>query len=263
MVRKGYFPRHFFGQEFLGGFMRIILGVSVASAIFASTPAAAQMPINNPVLDTIEFGRQIKSITDQGQPKQDNNPVSEPVYNTASTFNYQVSLQRRQGNYREFIEKSRMSDAAKATQAAALLKQGDIIETARGYLNQKYGLKIDNIADAYTMWKIAAWVSANQSDITITRTLVASVQRQVYAEFSGAASLVDAPDDFKQFFAENLWLNAFLINENNRLAGNDPAARNRLAQAVMRSSKMEKGIDLSTITLTDAGFVPRKSGKPR
>jgi hypothetical protein len=233
----------------------------IAAILIFPNFAIAQMPMNNPVLDNVEFGRQIKSITDQGQPKKDVPQNTQPDAIMLSSLIYEISFQRRQDNYRSYLKKTQTVDPTKAVQAKTFLKNGDVIEIARPTLQKKYGLKIDNIADAYTMWKIAAWMTANQSDITITTKQTRAVQAQMASEFSQSTKLLGSDDAFKQFFAESLWLDAFLINEANRLAGNDVAARKQLALKVMESAKRDMNIDLSAITLTDSGFVPRKSGK--
>jgi hypothetical protein len=176
-------------------------------------------------------------------------------------LNYQISMQRRKANYKSFVEKSRKMNAAVANDLQKMFNSGDPIQIASGPLNRKFGVQVNNTADAYALWMIAAWWVANGESGDMSRQQFSAVRTQVSGGMMSVADMSTATDEVKQNFAESLIINALLLDAADEQSKNDPRARSQLAAAVMANAKRDMNIDLSTITLTDQGFVPRKSGK--
>lgn len=64
-------------------------------------------------------------------------------------------LRRRTANLQSFVAKSRASDPQGAAAMAKLFASTNVIALLDGELAQQ-GLSVDNLADAYTVWWIAA-----------------------------------------------------------------------------------------------------------
>ncbi len=245
-------------------FRKFAIGITVALAMSGSALAQDfSMPMNNPVLDNVEFGRQIKSIVDQGQGQQQSQQQYSPQSQSVSPANltYKISMQRRQANYDSFVKKSMAANRVAGEEMRGMFAKGDPIQMVGGTLQSKFGMRVDNVSDTYAMWMIAAWWVANNQDGELNRSTFTAVKAQVANGMLSTSGMATATDEVKQNMAESLLIFAIMLDSTAEAITNDPAKRKQLAASVMAKTKQEMGIDLSTITLTDQGFVPRRGGK--
>jgi hypothetical protein len=244
-------------------FRKFLFGAFFAVSIIGTANAQSfSMPMNNPVLDTVEFGRQIDAIVKQDSPKkadpQKAIPVEKKQVATVSpaSFRYKISMERRKANYKSFIAMMKSQNEAGGKELEAALTKIDMIEMVRPALETSYGLRVDDIADAYTVWMVAAWGAVNSYEPDATRAQMQGVRKQVAQSLAAMLPLATASDEIKQNMAESLLINGLVVDEGARQARKDPIMGPKIAAAVQTNMKRDMGIDFSTITLTDQGFAP-------
>ncbi len=123
----------------------------------------------------------------------------------------------------------------------------------------RFGLRSDNLADAYTVWWINVWHAAHGVTGDPTQASVKAVKAQSERAMLATPGLAGGDDAGKQAMAEALLLQAVLIGSAAEQAKADPAQLRQIGDAARRSAR-GFGLDLDAFTLTDAGFVPARSG---
>jgi hypothetical protein len=247
--------------------MKFLAKLSFISASLAATgfimPASAQDLSSQIALNEMlgaNFENQAGINRDDTMPQPEKLTPQKQAANLSS-LTYQISMKRRQLNYESFIQKTNAKSAIAGSEIRAALSKGDLIEMARPNLERLYGLRVDNVADAYTLWMASAWAVVSGREESITRTELQSIRKQVISSFLNTPGMINATDEVKQNMAESLWISGFVVNEAGMQVKNDPTAKKKLAASVAANAKREMNVDLSAITLTDQGFVPRKGGK--
>ncbi|KGM31070.1 DUF6683 family protein [Inquilinus limosus] len=172
----------------------------------------------------------------------------------ARSFAYRPDPARRRANLARFVDRSRAADPQGAENLAALFAQGDLIERMRPEL-AKYGLVIDNVADAYAVWWINAWLASRGSHDDISAATAAAVRRQVVRSMASTTALATAGDAAKQEMAEALLVQGVLLGAALEQAKGDRTQTAALSRAAIQGAS-GMGLDLSAMTLTEAGFVP-------
>jgi hypothetical protein len=182
-----------------------------------------------------------------------------PAAINSSAAKFMPSLARRKSNLTSFMNKSRKVDPAGAAKMEALFARADPIEGLRGPL-ATYGLRIDNVADAYATYWMQAWQAANGDTSDPSRATAQAVRTQSLRALSSTPEFSGASDATKQEFAEALLIQASMISASVDTYKNDPNMMRQLGAAVRKGAKAS-GLDLDAMTLTDEGFVPtRKTG---
>ncbi|WP_026868649.1 DUF6683 family protein [Inquilinus limosus] len=172
----------------------------------------------------------------------------------AASFRYRPDLARRRANLARFVDRSRAADPQGADNLAALFAQGDLIERMRPEL-AKYGLVIDNLADAYTVWWISAWQASQGRTDDVSAATAAAVRRQVVQSMASTPALRTAGDAAKQEMAEALLVQGVLLAGALEQAKGDREQMAAVSRAAVQGAR-GMGLDLSAMTLTEAGFVP-------
>jgi hypothetical protein len=173
---------------------------------------------------------------------------------SAATFRYTPSPQRRAANLARFVARSRQTDPKGAEDLARLFASTDVIEAMRGPL-AKVGLRIDDVADAYAVWWINAWLASRGTDLDPSLHMAAAVKSQAADAIASAGALRGASDALKQETAETLLIQAALISAAIEQAKGNSALGQQLAAAVSQGAR-GMNVDLSAMTLTEDGFVP-------
>jgi hypothetical protein len=168
---------------------------------------------------------------------------------------YVPSAARRKSNLAKFAVKGRDSDPAGAAKMAQLFASTDVIGQIGAEMSS-YGLRIDNVADAYAVYWINAWEAAHGIvGKAETRSRAQAVKAQAERAMSGSPEMVRATGAQKQEFAEALLVQAAMISAHMANAAGDPAQLAAVAKAVRQGAKA-MGLDLDTMVLTDQGFRP-------
>ena len=171
-----------------------------------------------------------------------------------ASFRYTPSRERRTRNLAHFVEKSRAADPKGADDLAQLFAQGDIIERMRPELS-KYGLSVDNVADAYTVWWINAWQASRGLSGDVSDATTASVRRQVMQSMGSTPEFRNAGDAAKQEMAESLLVQSLLLAGAVEQAKGNRQQLNAVSRAAVQGAR-GMGVDLQTIRLTEEGFLP-------
>jgi hypothetical protein len=173
----------------------------------------------------------------------------------SSKSQYQVSTARRKANLARFVQKTRPVDPQGAAAMEQLFATKDII-AEMGILLQPFGLRVDDVADAYTIWWMDAWDAAHGVQGAPDRAKMRAVRAQAAQAIAATPEMARADDAAKQEYAEALLVQAALIEAMVEQYGKDPAMAQRIAASVRQGAR-GAGLDLDAMTLTADGFVPR------
>ncbi|WP_379920991.1 DUF6683 family protein [Erythrobacter sp. R86502] len=173
----------------------------------------------------------------------------------STRFTFTPSRARTQTNVRNFVARTPHPAARAELEQMFAVQPGlmDEISTAA----RSFGFDPHNVADAYAMWWMNAWLVANKRDEVPDAATVKAVKRQVRNAFAATPDFAVSGDAERQEYAEALLLQATMLGSMFEQSKNDPKLLDQLAEAARQGAKAS-GIDLSEMTLTQAGFVPRK-----
>jgi hypothetical protein len=193
------------------------------------------------------------------QKDNDNNNSQKKPNSSTVSLTYPPSASRTRQNLQNFVSKTRATDPAGAAQMAQLFANGDIIDQMDGVMQGK-GLTVSNTADAYAVWWVSAWQAANGDTRDIGGATYQAVSAQAARGFAATAQFASATDAQKQEMAEAMLVQAVMIDQFKDTYANDPASKQKLADAVRQGAK-KSGLDLDAMTLTEDGFVKAKERK--
>jgi hypothetical protein len=216
------------------------------------------MSIVNPAIDVTQSQR------DQSAPDPDRSSGvgrSEARTLTAVNYVFRPSVQLRRTNLANFVEKTRAIDRAGAAQMATLFASTDIIAEMDRLMQASYGMRANNVADAYAMWWTSAWMGLQGRSDDPSAGQMAMVKRQAANALASTPEFASATDATKQELSEALLVQAAMIQGTIDAYKSDPAMLAKARAAIAKGAN-GMGLDLSTMTLTDEGFVPaiRKTG---
>lgn len=166
---------------------------------------------------------------------------------------FRPSAYRRQANYSQFVERSRRADPAGSVSLASTLSSDPVAQM--GPELAKYGLRVDNLADAYTVYWVEAWQASHSLSEEGSRAQAQAVRAQAARALLATPKVASATDAQKQELADALLVQALLIGAAKNQAQGDTAKLRAVARAVRQGAKAS-GLDLDAMTLTEGGFVP-------
>jgi hypothetical protein len=244
---------------------KFVIFATIGTAFLSnSSPASAQwigppVLVQQPLVDVVELNRFVKKTDTGGSQFSSTAKRNQPASSKISLF-YQPSIARRATNLANFVKKSRATDPVGAAEMARLFASTDIIE-AIGQAIAPAGLKVNNVADAYSVYWTSAWNASRGSTKTPSRAQMTSIKQLVANAISVTPAFISANESQKQEYAEALLIQAALIDAAVEKAGNDASQLRAVAKAVRQGAKAS-GFDLDSVTLTDEGFVEsnRKTG---
>ena len=223
-----------------------------AQADFAGplSPGAFEATLNmGPIADTLR--QQIQPPSPQGKAGKRGPAATKPV--RVADFRYTPSKSRRSVNLENFVSKTKAVDPQGADTLSKLVASQDIIE-AMGPPLARYGLRIDNVADAYTVWLINSWQATQGTTDDPSPASTAAVRRQVMNAMASAAIVTTADDASRQEMAEALLLQALLVESAVEQSQSNPDQLQAVGRAAAQGA-LGMGIDLASMTLTDRGMV--------
>ena len=166
------------------------------------------------------------------------------------------SAARTKRNLASITETIRRNDLSQGAEFERIVASGDIIAET-GLVMRQYGLDPANLADAYALWWLSSWLAANKRFDTPGVETFAAVRDQSRTAFASDERVAQLGDAEKQEAAEAWIVQSLLVNGSLEDVRNDPAGLASLADRV-RSMARADGLDLSAMTLTELGFVPRQ-----
>ena len=170
----------------------------------------------------------------------------------SSILSFKTSLALRQQNYARFVEKTRMVDPKGAADMARAFAASDLI-ASMGPALSPYGLRTDNVADAYSVYWVTAWLASKGRQEQGSRAQFQAVRAQAANALLSTDQFRQASDAQKQEFAEALLVQALMIGAAAENAKSDPALKRQVAVAVNKGAKAI-GLDLEALMLIEEGF---------
>ncbi|WP_159995632.1 DUF6683 family protein [Roseomonas sp. 18066] len=231
----------------------------VVLALAGAGPAAAQdsfawSTIIPSVTGTDVLGSHLRQRMDQQRMEQQRGGQRAAVP-VAAAVRYQVSKPRRAANLSGFVARVAQVDPAGAQQLRDLFAQGDLIERMQGVLGPK-GFRVDDLADVYAVWWITLWqASRGRLSEDTSRATNEAVRQQARRAMAATPVLVNAADAQKQELAETLLLQAMLMEAAGEQSQGNAVQRQAVVAAALQNARA-MGLDLSSMVLSEAGFVP-------
>jgi hypothetical protein len=183
---------------------------------------------------------------------------SQPVSLATTAVRYSPSISRRKANLARFVDKARAVDPDGAAKMSQLFASTDVMGMIDQKMQQTYGMRVNNVADAYAVWWVSAWMGANGRSDDATPGQMAMVKRQATNALASTREFASATDAGKQELAEAMLVQAAMIGDTVDTYKSDPAMLAKTRAAIAKGAR-EMGLDLNSMKLTDEGFVP--SGK--
>ena len=196
------------------------------------------------------------SITPNTDSQEPSAPKARKLPTVALTYS-QVSSRTR-ANLAKFVDKTHAVDPAGATKMAEMFASTDIIGMIDQKMQQAYGMRANNVADAYALWWTSAWMGSRGRTDDATPGQMAMVKRQAANALASTPEFTSANDAGKQEFAEAMLVQVILMTATVETYKSDPAMLAKTRTAIAKGAR-EMGIDLNSMKLTDEGFRP--SGK--
>lgn len=181
-------------------------------------------------------------------------PAAPPAAAEPAKLRFTPTLEARKANFQRLVDQRRGgADAATLRQFETLLADPAFMRQVEGEL-AKRGLRADSMADAFAIWWIQAWQTVHGQTDDPSPAAIRAVRAQAGRAMLTLPGLLAAPDAGKQAFAEGLLVQAVLMGTALEQVKADPAQVRRLAASVRAAARSQAGLDLTAMTLTDAGF---------
>ncbi|MPY66754.1 hypothetical protein F8S09_08625 [Deinococcus sp. SDU3-2] len=242
---------------------RLVLGVSI---LLAGSPASAQSDIWW-LAPPLELAQPFLLFAPELQPAlqelKQQPPTPAPVRwvvpklapLTASEdarLSFTPSPERRQKLLNAVVVRWRAVNPTAADDFQQVLRRVDLFKVLADDLG-KVGLRVNNVADAYAAYWFNAWETVNGVRTPGSRKQAQAVKVQVARAMLASGELGRATEAQKQEMAEELLIQAVTISAANEAVQGDLDAQIALAEAVDADAQ-QRGLDLSRMRLTDAGF---------
>jgi hypothetical protein len=185
-----------------------------------------------------------------------NNPTPRPKADHAS-LSFMPNIQRRKDYFNALLAQYDQEAPDSSAQLRPFLfgeNDGDIIQKIQKQVGAQYGLKTNNIADAYALYWISAWEAANGIfDSPTPPAQMKAVKTQVANILSSSSLITDETDANKQAYAENLLTQAAIVGSYGSHVNADPANMPKVRAAVVANAAAQ-GVDIEAFILTPTGF---------
>jgi hypothetical protein len=179
-------------------------------------------------------------------------PPAPPSTATLAKLSFTPSLPLRKQIMAEYFKGLKEMNPEAGGQIEAALAQVDIIEMAGQAIGQ-YGLKTNDMADAYALYFATAWMGANGRTDDLTKDQVAGVQTMARNALGASKDLLALTDDKKQRFTEIMIVTGIMNQIMLDAVKDDPAAKAKLSAEIKAGAK-EFGIDVDAFKLTATGI---------
>lgn len=171
----------------------------------------------------------------------------------AALLTYRPDPVRRKANIAAFVAKTRAVDPAGADGLAAMFAKGNFFAELQKAL-PTVGLRVDNVADAYALYWVAAYNATRGINPTPSRAQMDAVKGQTGRALARTPEFAAATDATKQELAETLWIQMFLLDSAIDQSKGKPDQLAKVGRAAATGAR-GMGLDLTGMTLTETGFV--------
>ncbi len=227
-----------------------------------AAPAGAQDFALSPMVDSVGMGNIAigSAMSAAARAPAARGDETSGIRLPSASYVFRSSAARRQANLANFVSKSRKVDPVGADKMAQLFASTDIIGMIDQKMQQTYGMRANNVADAYAVWWVSAWMGAKGRSDDATPGQMAMVKRQASNALASTPEFASASDASKQELSEAMLVQAAMIQGAIDAYKSDPAMLAKTRAAIAKGAT-GMGLDLSTMTLTEEGFIPaRKTG---
>ena len=219
----------------------IIFAVSIAAAI----PATAQ--------GVFDLGSLTNTLTINAKPVD--TAIKAPLV-SESQLTFTASPTVRKEAVDGFVAAMSQASPELGTQLGAAFGGADVFAQIDAGL-EPFGLKTNNIADAYTLYMVNAWMASQGNRDQNTRAQADGTKAMVMATFSATPDLLKLDARQKQLFADSLVLNAMLYDSMLQATADNVQATQNVQGEVTAAAKL-LGIDLSLFSMTPNGLARKK-----
>jgi hypothetical protein len=212
--------------------------------LFSVSPAQAQ--------GVFDLGALTNSVAKTSETQATSGKTAAPISAAAiASFNYTPSMERHAANKKKWLDGLKQLNPEVGAQFETGLANVDLVEEV-GKAIAPLGLRTDNLADAYAIYFISAWMGANGRTDTNTKEQVAGVQKIAQSALASTPAATKLTDAQKQEMAEGFIIQT-AMNELMLQAATDPAAMTKV-KAEIKAGAKEMGIDTDMFTLTPTGL---------
>jgi hypothetical protein len=263
--------------ERFGGFMDIkpmkktvMAYVAIVLGALYSMPVSAQWSLSlPPPIQTAAYyaadniGKEVAEDAgrkDRARRGEDNISYTPPAPQASySSLNFTPNLKKRKDYFNTLLAQyDQTAPGTSAQLRPALFGEGDvdIIQQMQKFIGPEYNLKTNNVADAYTIYWITAWETANGIfDRPTPPDQMKAVHTQVTNIMLSSADFPKLSDAEKQSYAESLLVQASIISTFGEHVKADTANMPKVRSAVIGNANA-LGVRIETFKLTPYGFVP-------
>jgi hypothetical protein len=179
-----------------------------------------------------------------------------PLASSLAKLTFKPSAATRKQIFNEFLKGVKALQPEVGAQMEAGFARTDVIgEITKGLAG--YGLKADNMADAYAYYLMSAWMGAQGRTDDYTPAQISGVQNMVRNSLASNKELLALEDSKKQFFAESLLLQGLMNDEMTKAVANDPTLKLKVASDLKAAAKL-LSIDLDAFSLTPSGLARKQ-----
>jgi hypothetical protein len=154
--------------------------------------------------------------------------------------------------FASFVDNARKTDATMAAELEKVFAKPEFFPTIEKELG-RYGLRADNIADAYTVWWITMWQASRGLTDDPTPQSALAVKGQAERALAATPIVTAASDADKQELSETLLIKGMLMGAAVAQAKTNPEQLKAVTGMALQGGR-ESGLDFGTMTLTDQGF---------
>lgn len=235
---------------------RLIAGCAALVFLFSAPPLLSQISAPTPLILHVP-NAQINELNLQAMREAQSEGIDDrtSVPSVVGDFGYRYDRALTQKNLRNFVAKT-PDPAARANLEQMFAAQPTLMDDIANGV-RSYGFDPHDVADAYAVWWINIWGASQKRNIEPDAAMVAAVRQQARSALSATTYAAQASDADRQQDAEAYLVHAALLGSAFEQMKGDPAQLGKLAEAARQGAKAQ-GLDLSKMTLTSNGFVPRK-----
>lgn len=205
----------------------------------------------------IQYNMQMQALQNAStQPYDDvsdEEEVAPPSPQDALT--YVPSLQVRRAHFAKIVDQTRSTDPALANRLQQVFAASDLIQELDKMM-RPMGLSSNNVADVFTVYLISAWDVVHNRNMGTNPKVHLAVKQQMETMVSSVPSITSADDATKQVVAESILVQTLLLSANRANVGSNSVEQQAFADSANQGAKA-LGLDLSTLNLTEQGFVAK------
>lgn len=176
---------------------------------------------------------------------------------TIREFDFKVSQAVRKKTVATFIKQLETSDPASAQVFGLLFASQDIFALVQKEALDQYGMRTNNMADAFSVLIGVLHDAANGVVTEATKPQAQGLRNQMAKLLILTPEQIPETDAGKQELSDLMLLNSVVFATSLETAKNDPKLMKKISDQASTMTKAQMGIDFKAMVLTDKGFEVR------